>query len=88
MDQLRDLQSMLDISLVDPTRNVGDIETKHDGSMDILSQFFANGSFVIAPMGRKDRLQLSKVTSSPSRQAHGGFERIRRISISNVDVTS
>ena len=57
MNQLRDMQEMLDISFVDATCNLGDIETKHAGSLSLLSRFFGAGRFVISFLGRKARMK-------------------------------
>ena len=58
MNQLRDLQESIDISFVDATCNLGDIETKRAGPLSILSLFFPTGEFVISFLGRKARQAL------------------------------
>ena len=62
MNQLRDLQSLIDMSFVDNTCNLGDMETKHAASLNILTLFFATGKFIISFLGRKARMNL---TSTP-----------------------
>ena len=55
LNQIRDLQTVLDISFVDNTCNLGDVETKHAGSLGILSLFLSSGHFHISFLGRKAR---------------------------------
>ena len=60
MNQLRDLQSLIDMSFVDNSCNLGDMETKHAGSLNILTEFFATGKFIISFLGRKARTKMIK----------------------------
>ena len=62
MNQLRDLQSLLDVSFIDNSCNLGDIETKHAGSLTILTRFFSTGLFDISFLGRKAQAQLQQTT--------------------------
>ena len=65
MNQLRDMQTLMDISFIDATCNLGDIETKHAGSLGILSLFFSTGKFVISFLGRKARQELDNANKLP-----------------------
>ena len=56
MNQLRDLQSLIDLSPVDPICNLGAISTKHAGSMGNLTRFSGAGNLRISVLGRKARL--------------------------------
>ena len=48
LNQLRDLQTVLDASFVDNPCNLGDVETKHAGSLGILATFLTSGHFRIS----------------------------------------
>ena len=63
MNQLRDLQTLIDMSYIDNSCNLGDMETKHAASLNILTQFFSTGKFVISFLGRKARSTLTKHTA-------------------------
>ena len=52
---LRDLQSLLSISFIDATVNIGDVGTKHGWGNTILRQFMKSGRFDISFVGRKAR---------------------------------
>ena len=52
---LRDLQSLLSISFIDATVNLGDVQTKHGGNNTILHKFMTTGRFEISFVGRKAR---------------------------------
>lgn len=60
MNQLRDLQTLIDISFVGNSCNLGDMETNHAGSLNVLTQFFAAGEFLISFLGRKARKALDQ----------------------------
>ena len=49
---IRDLQSLYTFSFIDSGTNLGDINTKHAGSLTILSDFFATGKFTLSFIGR------------------------------------
>ena len=66
LNQLRDLQTVLDISFVDNSCNLGDVETKHAVSLGILTLFMTDGHFQISFLGRNARKEAQKWTSSPS----------------------
>ena len=59
-NQLRDLSTLIDMSFAGNSCNLGDMETKHAASLNIPTQFFANGKFIISFLGRRGRLQLGK----------------------------
>ena len=50
---LRDTQSMITFSIIDSDTNLGDVNTKHDGSLALLSGFFKSGCFALSFIGRK-----------------------------------
>ena len=58
MGQLRDLHSPIDLQYVDNSCDLGDTDTKHDGSTNAISKFFIDGLFAISPIGRKAREAL------------------------------
>ena len=58
MNQLRDLQSLIDMSFVGATCNLGDIETKHAAPLNIHARFFAACLFLISFSGRKAREKM------------------------------
>ena len=60
LNQLRDLQAVLDISFVDNSCNLGDVETKNAGSLGILAIFVTPGRFQISFLGRKARKESQK----------------------------
>ena len=60
MNQLRDLQTLIDMSFAVISCNLGDVGAKHAASLNILTHFFATWEFIISFLGRKARLQLEK----------------------------
>ena len=52
---LRDALLMLAISYVDATVNLGDVGTKHAGSLGILDHYLLTGRFTLSFIGRKER---------------------------------
>ena len=48
-NQLRDLQTLIDMSFADDSCNLGDMGTKHDASLNILTKFSPLGSFPSLP---------------------------------------
>ena len=52
---LRDVMSLIAFSFVDATVNLGDIGTKHAGSLGILDTFLRTGRFTLSFVGRKMR---------------------------------
>ena len=52
LNQLRDFRHCLHLPSADNTCSLGDVETKHDGSMGILSHFMATGPFEIPPRAK------------------------------------
>ena len=63
MNQLRDLQTRIDMPYVDNSCNLGDIDTKHAGPLAILPKFFGAGRFASSFLGRGARLQLAQKAS-------------------------
>ena len=57
---LRDLQSLLTISFLDATANLGDVGTKHGGNKSLLLDFLLTGRFVISFAGRKGKSPSTK----------------------------
>ena len=58
MNQLRGLRTLIGLSFVYNSCNLGDIETNRDGSLNILTRFFSTGLIAISLLGRKARLQM------------------------------
>ena len=55
MNQLRDMQSLMDMSFIDATCNLGDMETKHAAPLNTLALFSPTGMLLISFLGRKAR---------------------------------
>ena len=70
-NRLRDLQTMLPISPIDASENLGDMETKRAGSLTILSKFMIAGLFSLSFMGRK-QVSAKKVVSEKARRTSQG----------------
>ena len=52
---LRDSMKLLAFSFIDAGANLGDVGTKHAGSIGILDHFLATGRFALSFVGRKER---------------------------------
>ena len=50
---LRDLQSLITFSFIDGETNLGDVNTKHAGSLALLEAFFQTGLFDLSFIGRQ-----------------------------------
>ena len=49
---LRDLQSLITFSFIDGGTNLGDVNTKHAGSLTLLADYFRTGRFILSFIGR------------------------------------
>ena len=54
---LRDSLQIIAFSYIDATVNLGDVGTKHAGSLGILGHFLKTGRFTLSFVGRKKRRQ-------------------------------
>ena len=65
MNQLRDLHSLIAVAFVDSTRDLGYIETKHDGSLTILTRLPSKGIFSTPLLERNAQMMLQRNPVSP-----------------------
>ena len=61
---LRDLQSLITFSFIDGGANLGDINTKHAGSLTLLADFFMTGKFKLSFVGRAINAKKKIIVSS------------------------
>ena len=57
---LRDLQSLITFSFIDGETNLGDVNTKHAGSLALLAAFFQTGLFNLSFIGRQQSRKNKK----------------------------
>ena len=55
---LRDLQSLITFSFIDGDTNLGDVNTKHAGSLALLAAFFQTGMFDLSFIGRQQSRKI------------------------------
>ena len=60
---LRDLQSLIAFSFIDDGTNLGDVNTKHAGSLSLLSDFFRAGKFILSFIGRQQSRKNKQPTT-------------------------
>ena len=58
---IRDLQALIAFIFIDSGANLGDVNTKHAGSLTLLADYFRTGRFILSFIGRSKELQEKSI---------------------------